>query len=232
MTASPGAVSGGLALAMQEVFTVTGRLRDGRVKPADARAFRNRVKELVASANDEGVAAGYSVKDVGLALYAAVALLDESVFNSGLDVSAEWARKPLQDELFGDHRAGENFFQHVSALMERDDSPGLADLLEVYQLCLLLGFRGKYAPRSQPGNASGDPGELSSISRRLGERIARIRGALPPLSDAWRPPAGEVVARAHDPWVRRLLIVVAMLTVATGTLFVVYRLLLPSGIPA
>jgi len=230
MIAASSAITGQLALALQEVFTVTGRLRDGRVRPTDAKAFRNRVKELAASANDEGIAVGYSAKDVGLALYAAVALLDESVFNSGLDVSAEWARKPLQDELFGDHRAGENFFQHVSGLMQRDDSPGLADLLEVFQLCLLLGFRGKYASRAQSGTSSSDPEELASISRRLGERISRIRGELPPLSGAWRP-TGEVVATQNDPWVRRLVVVVATLAVVTGALFVLYRLLLPAGIP-
>jgi type VI secretion system protein ImpK len=231
MTAPSGATGGQLALALQEVLTVTGRVRDGRVKPTDAKAFRGRVKELVASANDEGIAIGYSARDVGLALYAAVALLDESVFNSGLDVSAEWARKPLQDELFGDHRAGENFFQHVSGLMQQDDSPGLADLLEVYQLCLLLGFRGKYASRGPSATASGDPGELASISRRLGERIARIRGEPPPLSAAWRP-TGEVVATRKDPWVRRLVMLTASLAVVTGALFVLYRLSLPAGIPA
>ena len=229
MTALSGAGRGQLALSLQEVLTVTGRVRDGRVKPNDAKAFRSRVKELVAAANDDGVALGYGAKDVELAIYAAVALLDESVFNSGLEVSAEWARKPLQDELFGDHRAGENFFQHVSSLMQQDDSPRLADLLEVYQLCLLLGFRGKYASRMQAGNTSGDPEELASISRRLGERIARIRGELPPLSTMWRP-TGEVVATRNDPWVRRLVMVVASLAIVTGSLFVIYRMLLPAGI--
>jgi type VI secretion system protein ImpK len=226
------AAHGQLALALQELFTVTGRLRDGRVQPADAEAFRRRVKELVAAANADGSAQGYGTKDVGLALYAAVALLDESVFNSGLPIAGDWARKPLQDELFGEHRAGENFFQYVDRLMQRDDTPVLADLLEVYQLCLLLGFRGRYAPGAQGGNSAGDPETLLSISRRLGDRIRRIRGEVPPLSSGWRPPAGEVVTRAQDPWVRRLLLVAGMVGAVAVALFVTYRLLLPSGLPA
>jgi type VI secretion system protein ImpK len=217
---------------LQELFTVTGRLRDGRVKPADVGAFRTRVKELVAAANDDGVAQGYASKDVGLGVYAAVALLDESVFNSGLAISADWARKPLQDELFGEHRAGENYFAYVDRLMQRDDSPVLADLLEVYQLCLLLGFRGKYAPGAQGGDASGNPEALASISRRLGDRIRRIRGEVPPLSSGWRPPSGEAIAQARDPWVRRLLVMLLIVAAAIGALFVITRMLLASGIAA
>ena len=233
MTAAtlPAAAVGRLALAMQELFTVTGRLRDGRVKPADSVSFRARVKELVATANDEGVAQGYNSKDVGLAVYAAVALLDESVFNSGLAISADWARKPLQDELFGEHRAGENYFSYVDRLMQRDDSPTLADLLEVYQLCLLLGFRGKYAPGAAGGGAAGDPETLASISRRIGDRIRRIRGDVPPLSSGWRPPSGESVARARDPWVRRLLVILVIVAAAVAALYVVARLLLRAGVP-
>jgi type VI secretion system protein ImpK len=215
MTAAtlPAAAVGRLALAMQELFTVTGRLRDGRVKPADSVSFRARVKELVATANDEGVAQGYNSKDVGLA------------------ISADWARKPLQDELFGEHRAGENYFSYVDRLMQRDDSPTLADLLEVYQLCLLLGFRGKYAPGAAGGGAAGDPETLASISRRIGDRIRRIRGDVPPLSSGWRPPSGESVARARDPWVRRLLVILVIVAAAVAALYVVARLLLRAGVP-
>ena len=231
MTATSTATSGQLALTLQELFTVTGRLRDGRVRPADANSFRSKVKGLVTAANEEGIAAGYDAKDVSMALYAAVALLDESVFNSGLGVGAEWARKPLQDELFGEHKAGENFFQYVTKLMQRDDSAALADLLEVYQLCLLLGFRGKYGVRTQTGVAPGGSEDLTSLSRRLGERIHRIRGEPPPLSSGWRPPAGEVIEVQTDPWVRRLVIATATTAVVTVLMFAAYRLLLPAGIP-
>ncbi|MCU0635259.1 MAG: DotU family type IV/VI secretion system protein [Gemmatimonadaceae bacterium] len=233
MTAAiPPVAHGRLALSLQELFTVIGRLRDGRVKPADTEAFRRRVKELVAAANDDGVVQGYSAKDVGLAVYAAVALLDESVLNSGLALSADWARKPLQDELFGEHRAGENYFAYIDRLMQRDDAPVLADLLEVYQLCLLLGFRGKYAPGAQGGPITGDAEALASIRRRLGDRIRRIRGEVPPLSTGWRPPSGETVAQARDPWVRRLLVVLLVVAALIGALFVITRLLLAGGIPS
>ena len=36
---------------------------------------------------------------------------------------AEWARRPLQAEMFGGHMGGEWFFQHVEQLLARPDSP-------------------------------------------------------------------------------------------------------------
>ena len=63
-----------------------------------------------------------------------VAFLDESVLNSRNPIFADWLRKPLQEELFGTHIAGEVFFQNLQQLLGRSDSPDLADLLEIYHL--------------------------------------------------------------------------------------------------
>jgi type VI secretion system protein ImpK len=116
------------------------------------------------------------------------------VLNLGSPALADWARRPLQDELFGGHMGGEWFFQHVDQLLARHDAPELADLLEVHQLCLLLGFRGKYG--------AGDPAALHAVTSRLAERLARLRGPAGDLAPAWRPPDDRVDAR--DPWLRRL----------------------------
>ena len=47
------------------------------------------------------------------------------------------------------------------------DSEDLADLLEVYQLCLLLGLKGRYS--------LGDPSQVAAIIGAVGEKIQRIR---------------------------------------------------------
>ena len=70
--------------------------------------------------------------------------------------------------------AGEIFFRNVERLLGRNDSEPLADLLEVHQLCWLLGFRGRFS-------ASGI-GEVRSILAQIEEKIRRIRGGLGPLS--------------------------------------------------
>lgn len=217
------APAGRLALAMQEMLTATVRLRSGRQAAADAEAFRQHAKHVLAAAEQEARGAGYAGGDVRLAIFAVVAFLDESVLNSGLPMFADWPRRPLQDELFGGHLGGETFFQYLQQLLERDDVPELADLLEVFQLCLLLGFQGRYS-------LGAGAGELQLWAQRTGDRIARIRGPLGELAPAWRPPADPLAAVGRDPWVRRLAILAAAAGLLVAALFVLYRLSLGGGV--
>jgi type VI secretion system protein ImpK len=192
--------NGRLALALQESLTAIVRLRADRQPVTDASAFRAHMLQLLGRAEQEARVAGYDAADVRLAVFATVALLDESALNARQPaLAAEWSRRPLQEELFGNHMAGEWFFQHVEQLLSRPDSAQLVDLLEVHQLCLLLGFRGRYGAT--------DPAALHGFASRIGDRIARFRGAPGDLSPAWRPPADAVTGR--DPWVRRLTIALA-----------------------
>ena len=187
---------GMLALALQEPFTTTVRLRANRQAAADAASFREHIKQLLTHAHDEARRAGYGGEDVKLAIYAAVVFLDESVLNSGHPAFVEWPRRPLQEELFGGHTGGEMFFQNLHALLGRQDTDDLADVLEVHQLCLLLGFQGRYG--------AGGRDELRAWRSAVAEKIARVRGRPGPLSPAWAPPDDEVIPIPRDPWVRPL----------------------------
>src|SRR5438445_9500773 len=134
-----------LALVLQEVLTAIVRLRSNRQAVSDANSFRAHMREALKSADNEGRRYGYSGEDIQLAVFAVVAFLDESILNSRNPMFADWPRKPLQEELFGVHVAGEIFFRNLERLLKDSDSPSLADLLEVYLLCLLLGFAGRYS---------------------------------------------------------------------------------------
>jgi len=214
---------GQLALALQETLTATVRLRANRQVAADAGAFRASVKHMLATADQQARQLGYPADDVRLAIYAVVAFLDESVLNSGQQMFADWPRQPLQDELFGGHTAGEVFFQQLRQLLAREDSEDVADVLEVFELCMLLGFQGRYG-------VSRD-GELQTFASLAGDKIARIRGPLGEISPGWRPPPGQVGPTAHDPWVRRLGYGAAGAAVVMSLLFVTYRIaLLPDGL--
>ena len=201
--------AGRLALILQELLTATARLRGDRQPVPDAAAFRSQLLELVRRADQEAQSAGYTTADSRLAIFAAVALLDESALNARQPALADWARRPLQEELFGGHMGGEWFFQHVDQLLARPDSPALADLLEVHHLCLLLGFRGRYG--------ADDRGAIHAVASRLGERVARMRGAPGDLTPAWRPPNDAVAGR--DPWIRRLVIGLAASVVLVAVLW-------------
>ena len=220
MTPPPARRGENLALLFQEVLTAIVRLRSNRQAVSDAQSFRVHMREALKSADAEARKHGYTGDDIQSATFAVVAFLDESILNSRNPLFADWPRKPLQEELFGTHMAGEVFFQNLEKLLGRTDSHDLADLLEVYYLCLLLGFGGRYS--------MGGKGELRSTIEGLSAKIQRIRGRSLELSPHWRIPE-ETIRAAGDPWLRKLLWGAAGCAVLALLLFVIFKFSLGSG---
>jgi hypothetical protein len=121
---------------------------------------------------------GYPASDLETVLKAMAAFLDESLLNAH---SPQFAG--LYQELFGAAGAGESFVRNLTSLFERPDSLTVADVLEVHQLCLLLGFQ---------THLSGL--EIRYLLREIDQRIHRIRSARPtppPLRTNERPGPSE-----------------------------------------
>jgi type VI secretion system protein ImpK len=223
MTPSPVARrTENLALMLQEVLTAIVRLRSNRQAVSDANSFRIHMREALKLADQEARKRGYNSDAIQLAVFAVVAFLDESILNSRNPLFADWPRKPLQEELFGTHMAGEVFFQNLQKLLGQTDSQELADLLEVYYLCVLLGFGGRYS--------MGNKGDLRAIMDAVGEKIRRVRGYSPDLSPAWMLPKEAVRLTGGDPWVRRLGIAAICCAALALLLFVIFKFSLGSGI--
>lgn len=222
-TAPAASRAGQLALIVQELLTATVRLRANRQGPTDAESFRAHLKQLIARADQDARQAGYTQGDIRYALYAVVAFIDESILNSAQPMFRDWPRRPLQDELFGGHVGGEAFFQYLQQLMTRDPSPDLADVLEVYLLCLLLGFQGRYSAANRD--------ELGLWTSRMREQLTRMRGGTPPIAPDWAIPSGEVMARTRDAWLRRLLFAGAAVLALAVVLYVIYFVVLRSSGP-
>lgn len=225
MTATTGPASvarpDNLALLFQEALTAIVRLRSNRQQLTDAESFRYHMREALKSAAQESRnRAGYSSEDIRMATLAVCGFLDESVLNTRNPLFADWPRKPLQEELFGIHMAGEVFFQNLEQLLGRNDSADLADLLEVHYLCLLLGYTGRYS-----GSRGG---ELQAIMTATADKIRRIRGAEGPLSPNWAP-EGEVVRSSKDQWVQRLAMAAIACLVLTLVLFLCFKVSLGAG---
>ena len=208
--------SNSLAFAFQDVITVILRVRYRTQRVADAAAFRESIRKMIAAAAVEARRTGYSDGTTQMALYAIVGFLDESVLNSQDPTFADWLRRPLQEEMFGGHFAGEYFFRHVAELLHQQDSAEGADALELHAVCLLLGYRGKFA--------FGNSGEIHSLVGQIRNKIARVRGpyALCRVADAPTVTAG----RGGDRWVRRLLWATAAMVVLCLLAFLGYTLLL------
>jgi type VI secretion system protein ImpK len=210
---APGRRMDNLAMLFQEALTVVVRLRSNRQAVGDPHSFRSQISLGLQSAGQEAVRLGYAPEDVRVATFAIVAFLDESILNSHNPAFNDWVRKPLQQELFGVDVAGEIYFRNIDHFLGRSDSQELADLLEIYQLCLLLGFRGRYS--------LGSNAELRNVSRILAERIQRIRGGVI-LPAPWIPPA-EAVGPPSDPWVRRFLWSAAICWAVALLLFLIFK---------
>jgi len=108
-----------LALAFQEVFTVILRTRFFVQRVENADSFRATLRKMISAAVKDASALGYSDEASKMAIYAMIGFLDESILNSKDPTFADWARRPLQEEMFGGHFAGEYFFRNLTDLLNR-----------------------------------------------------------------------------------------------------------------
>ena len=210
-----------LALVFQELVTAVVRLRSGRQQVSDADIFRRQILQAIQVAERTAREKGYPGEDIRLGIFAVVAFLDETILNLRQPVFNEWVRKPLQEELFGRHMAGEAFFENLDAILARRESETSADLLEVYQICLLLGYLGKYSIIGT--------GELRSLIGQIQDKIQRVRKMTGEISPSWRPPAGAAAA-PPDRWAKLLMIGFVTSLLLTIGLFSIYTISLEAGV--
>jgi len=138
--------------------------------------------------------------------YALCAFLDESVLRSGdNELRRHFELQPLQFRYFGVHLAGEGFFEKVDAL--RADVKQNIDVLEVYHLCLALGFEGKFS--------LGQKDQLRYLANTLGQDIARYRKAPKALSPDWALPdqVSQMLRHEVPLWVYLTLIALVCIAV-------------------
>ena len=221
ITAAQGAGRVNLALVYQEILTAITRFRSNRQAVSDAASFRAQIKGAIGVAEAEATRRGYPADDVRLATFAVVAFLDESILNSNNPIFADWPRMPLQEELFGVHTAGEMFFQCVDRLMAKGDAPLTADVLEIYALCLLLGFRGRYSISGQES--------VRAIAANVAEKLQHLRGGPRALASNWAPPKDAVKQKAPDPIVSALMFGALGALVLAVLFFVGFKFILISG---
>jgi type VI secretion system protein ImpK len=165
---------GNLALWYDSILTSVVRLQSSRQSVPDIETFRKRIKSTLQEIEQVAISAGYDGHDIRDTHFAVVALLDSAALRSRDPVLKDWDRHLLHADLFDKSDAGVVFFDKLDQLQLRRDSEQLANILEVYLFCLLLGFEGRYS--------GGMRGGLDSIVERLKGRIENIRGRRRPIS--------------------------------------------------
>lgn len=158
----------------------------------DADLLRRRVKDLLEQSEREALRAGVPAEDVRTARFALVAFVDETVLSSDWSQKDWWVARPLQLELYDRYDAGEVFFDRLDQLLARPEQ--YAEVLEVYYLCMTLGFKGRYQLHEQErlrilieetyAALSKVPGMTASVlaphARPRGQVAAEVRNAVPP----------------------------------------------------
>ncbi len=158
-------------------FFMVFLLKQGR-EPGDAAEFSGRVQAFLADFERGAKKINAAADDVYVSKFAFCAAIDEAVLASSFKIRTEWERRPLQLVLFGEQLAGEKFFE----LLESCRAQGVARLqsLEVFHLCLLVGFRGKYLLEG--------PEKLAYLTGRLGDEIAQMKGKRAAFAPHWPLP--------------------------------------------
>jgi len=153
--------------------------------PAALRAnLRDQIESLQTSANFAEV----SDAAVQSAVYALCALLDESA--AATPWGGSWIDNGLLKELCGESGGGEGFFKRLDAISGKQDPDDTdnADLLEFYDVCLALGFEGRYR------KAEGGRQALNEIRNGLYAIASRRRPRPDGLSEHWRSATAEAAA--------------------------------------
>src|SRR5687767_2834655 len=147
--------------------------------PGDAEAMRQKIDEQFRALETKARQADVPQEDVQPAKYAICAFIDEMILTSSWPMKESWADKPLQLAYFNDFSAGEEFYNKIDQLRGAKRN----SVLEVYYLCLALGFRGKYV-------------DLQGMEKKevlMDTLLREMRGAAPAgaaggLSPSWQPP--------------------------------------------
>lgn len=176
---------------MSDGFYMLLLIKRGQV-PLAEQPFADAVRQFLANMERNASRQGIAGEDIHAAKYAYCAVVDEAILGSNCSFREDWARKPLQLALFGDHLAGENFFARLEQL--RAQGAARLQSLEVCYFCLLLGFEGKYRLEGTE--------KLGYLTARLGDEIVFLKGKRTGFAPHWAPPdkVAHVLRRTVPVW--------------------------------
>ncbi len=142
----------------------------------EAGALGERFDALFREFEERAQRANQPLAMVQLAKYALVAFIDQQVLTSELALKDAWLEHPLQMRYFDSSTAGEDFYLKLDELRQGNET-GRREALEVFYLCLALGFTGKF---SDPRGLEQRKILMDRLAREIGEQRAGDGGALSP----------------------------------------------------
>ncbi|HEY0846507.1 MAG TPA: type IVB secretion system protein IcmH/DotU [Noviherbaspirillum sp.] len=181
--------------------------------PNSANEFNKRIEQFLAQFEKNARHLGKAPHAVADAKYAFCALMDEIVLSSDFSIREDWERAPLQLRMFGEHLAGDRFFDKLEML--RADPATNIEALEVFHTCLLLGFQGKYLLEGTE--------KLNYLISRVNQEITHVRGGKAAFAPNWKLPQRFQQYVRHE---LPLWLFFALLSLVGVGIFAVYTVLL------
>lgn len=124
-----------------DLFLIVIRIREAE-DLGDPAALAKLIRYYIQLFQNNCKAIGANPEHDREALYALVALLDETILSVQGPCRDFWFSSPLQLELFGDNIAGNEFYNKLQKILVEPEKK--KEVLEIFYICLSLGFEGKY----------------------------------------------------------------------------------------
>ena len=128
-----------------DLFILILQLRESN-EYGDALKLKNKVLNLLDKLENNAISVGIDQMQVQSVKFALVAFLDETIASSDWSNKTNWLAEPLQLQLFNCYNAGEEFFSRLEQLRQRERAN--INVIEIYYLCLALGYKGMYKMES------------------------------------------------------------------------------------
>jgi type VI secretion system protein ImpK len=153
-------------------------LLKNRSVPQSAKELASRMGAFLTDFERQAQKMGRSSEEISDAKFAFCATADEIILQPKFSIRDEWERHPLQLTLFGTLLAGKFFFTKLEEW--RSKGSAHVQVLEVFYMCLLMGFQGKYMIEG--------PEKLNYLTAQLGEQIAQMKNKRAPFAPHWARP--------------------------------------------
>lgn len=123
------------------VFDLILRLKAGIVQPSND--LRPKIASLLKDFEERALRYRYRESIIQVAKFGLASFVDETVLTNNFPLKEDWEKYPIQLEYFGEQLAGNKFYDKLEAMLRQIDVT--QDAVEVYYVCMLLGFKGRYA---------------------------------------------------------------------------------------
>lgn len=123
------------------IFDLILRLKAGIVQPSND--LRPKIASLLKEFEERALRYRHRESVIQVAKFGLASFVDETVLTNNFPLKEDWEKYPIQLEHFGEQLAGNKFYDKLEAMLRQIEVT--ADAVEVYYVCMLLGFKGRYA---------------------------------------------------------------------------------------